>query len=231
MKQKNQNLDIYTPSIPHCPARHQGTFSKPIERRDWYNIKKRYILFSFVDNISFGIDKPLTADLIQRWNPVFQLEGSGEPRKTFEGARWWMCRRIGNRWRIDFRGNISYTSHSDWCKGLMFDSLKILDLKQIRADPDQSKIGPRLHHQEFGFFWSQSLPAQPTSPSSWCSIQHSGLVNMEKFRNFQLFSRPPPILRIHLKWFANSQFSFFCQDFEESRRSAMIDSLIFLSLM
>ena len=111
----------------------------------------------------------------------------------------------------------------------MFDYLKILDLKQIRADPDQSEIGSRLHHQEFGFFRSQSLPAQPTLTSSQCSIQDSGLAIMEKFRNFQFSVDPPPYLRSHLDWFANSQFSFFCQDSEESRRSAMIDSLIFLS--
>ena len=81
----------------------------------------------------------------------------------------------------------------------MFDYLKILDLKQIRADPDQSEIGSRLHHQEFGFFWSQSLPAQPTLTSSQCSIQDSGLAIMEKFRNFQLFSRPPPFYRMTLR--------------------------------
>ena len=172
----------------------------------------------------------LTADLIQRRNLFFQLEGSVEPRKTFVGSRWCMGWRIENRWRIDFRGNISYTSHSDWCKGLMFDSLKILDLEQIWADPDHWEIGSRLHHQEFGFFRSQCLRAQPTSPSSWCTIQDSGLAIMKKFRNFQ-FSVDPPYLRSHLKCFANSQFSFFPQDFEESSRSAILDSLIFLSLM
>ena len=137
----------------------------------------------------------LTADLIQRGNLFFQLEGSVEPRKTFVGSRWWMGWRIENRWRIDFHGNISYTSHSDWCKGLMFDSLKILDLEQIWADPDHWEIGPGWHHQEFGFFRSQCLRAQPTSPSSWCTIQDSGLAIMEKFRNFQ-FSVDPPLFMI-----------------------------------
>ena len=78
----------------------------------------------------------------------------------------------------------------------MFDSLKILDLEQIRADPDQSEIGPRLHHQEFGFFRSQCLRAQPTSPSSWSTIQNSGLAIMEKFRNFQFSVDPPPLFMV-----------------------------------
>ena len=171
-----------------------------------------------------------TKNINSRSNPApesvfFQLEGSVEPRKTFVGSRWWMGWRIENRWRIDFHGKISYTSHSDWCKGLMFDSLKILDLEQIWADPDHWEIGSRLHHQEFGFFRSQCLRAQPTLPSSWCTIQDSGLAIMEKFRNFQFSVDPLPYLWSHLKCFANSQFSFFPQDFEEPSRSA-IDSLI-----
>ena len=93
----------------------------------------------------------------------------------------------------------------------MFDSLKILDLKQIRADPDQSEIGSRLHHQEFGFFRSQSLPAQPTLTSSQCSIQDSGLAIMEKFRNFQFSVDPPPIYDHTLIGSQTANLAFFAK--------------------
>ena len=92
----------------------------------------------------------------------------------------------------------------------MFDSLKILDLEQIWADPDQSEIGPRLHHQEFGFFRSQCLRAQPTSPSSWCTIQDSSLAIMEKFRNFQ-FSVDPPIYDHTLIGSQTANLAFFAK--------------------
>jgi hypothetical protein len=146
---------------------------------------------------------------------------------------FWVCPnllQIKNFQGIDFHGNIYYTSQSDWCEGLMFDSLEILDLKQIWADPEHWEMGPRLHHQEFGFFRSHCFGAQPTSPSSYYTIQNSGLAIIKKFRNFQ-FSSDPPHLRSHLERLPNSQFSIFPQDSEESRRSANHYSLIFLSLM
>ena len=96
------------------------------------------------------------------------------------------------RWRIDWWGNIQYSSISGWCNVKMCQMCQMWNITDIRHNLKMLRWHARWHERAFSLFVTYFLfPWQ----NHWCWWQTEHPIKFPIFgifENFKIFSYPPP---------------------------------------